>query len=125
MEDFVRNLNELALENKFFRQVLETGEAMQVVVMSLEPGQDIGAEVHENTEQVLICMYGQGQAIIDDYQHDFNTGDMMLVKAGREHNFVNTGQDEMKIVTIYSPPQHQDGIVHETKADAESDEAGI
>ncbi len=119
MKDYVSNLIEQAHTNTYFRQVLETGEAIQVVIMSLKPGEEIGAEVHQENEQVLICLSGTGSAIVNDEEHDYISGDMVLVRAGQEHNFINTGRDEMKILTLYSPPHHENGTIHRTKAEAE------
>ena len=118
MNDYVQDLLGKATSNSYFRQVLETGESMQAVVMSLQPGEDIGAEVHKHNEQLLIAVEGKGKVVLDGQENEFNKGDMVLVRAGREHNFINTGDTELKIVTIYSPPHHEDGLIHMTKADA-------
>lgn len=123
MDDYVSNLVQKAKDNTYFRQVLETGNAMQVVIMSLNPGEDIGTEVHEGNEQVLICLSGSGKVVIDGSEQNFQAGDMVLVRAGQQHNFVNGNGSEMKIITIYSPPHHADGVVHQTKNDAETDES--
>lgn len=122
MDDYVSNLLQQAQDNSYFRQVLETGEAMQVVIMSLQAGEEIGAEVHKDNEQVLICLAGTGKAVINGNEHGYLQGDMVLVRAGQEHNFINTGSDEMKIITIYAPPNHKDGIIHKTKAEADAEE---
>ncbi len=122
MDDYIQNLKQQALDNTYFRHVLETGGAMQVVVMNLKAGQEIGSEVHKDNEQVLICLGGSGKFVIDGNEHDYTDGDMVLVRAGQEHNFINTGPESMKIITIYSPPHHADGITHKTKAEAKQDE---
>lgn len=122
MDDYVADLIKQAQDNSYFRQVLETGEAMQVVIMSLQPQEDIGAEIHDSNEQVLICLEGSGKFVINGSENTYESGDMVLVRAGQEHNFINTGDSEMKIITIYSPPHHADGVVHQTKADAEAEQ---
>ena len=121
MDDFVDDLIGKARINSYFRQVLETGLGMQIVIMSLLPGEDIGAEVHLNNEQVLIAITGQGKVVLNGQENKFNQGDMVLVRAGVEHNFINTGDSELKIITIYSPPNHQDGLIHKTKAEAQQE----
>ena len=121
MDDYVKDLIEQAKDNTFFRQVLDTGDEMQIVIMSLKPGEEIGLETHENNEQVLICINGNGRYVVDGDEQEYNSGDMVLVRKGQEHNFLNDGPDEMKIITIYSPPHHADGTVHKTKADASNE----
>src|SRR5450432_3810357 len=113
-----RNVQQLALENNSFRKVLFTNKYSQVVLMSILPGEDIGQEVHEGVDQVLVFAQGTGQAVIDGETHDIGPGDLFAVPAGTEHNFINTGSDVMKLFTVYSPPEHPDGVVHVTKADA-------
>ncbi len=122
MDDYVGNLIGKAKDSSDFRQVLETGEKMQVVIMSLNPHEEIGAEVHETNEQVLICVSGSGKTLVDNNEHSFERGDMMLVRAGQRHNFINGSEGQMKIITIYSPPNHADGIIHKTKAEAAAEE---
>lgn len=119
MEDYLSNLTKHALSNSYFRQVLETGENMQVVIMSLHPGEEIGTEIHADNEQVLYCLSGMGKVEINGADHSYQSGDLVLVRKGQQHNFINSGDSDMKIITIYSPPHHQDGIVHKTKPDAE------
>lgn len=122
MKDYVRHLTQQAVSSRNFREVLETGNKMQVVIMSLMPGEEIGSEIHPNTEQVLICLAGNGKVVIEDHEHEYLDGDMVLVRAGQKHNFINTDDTPMKIVTIYSPPHHQDGVIHRTKADVNQEE---
>lgn len=124
MNDYVEDILGKARNNSYFRLVLETGENMQVVLMSLLPGEEIGSEVHMDNEQVLIAVEGRGEVILDGEKNEFNKGDMVLVRAGREHNFINTGETELKIITVYSPPHHEDGTMHKTKADAEYEDEG-
>jgi mannose-6-phosphate isomerase-like protein (cupin superfamily) len=107
-----------ALANNNFRKVLFTNKHSQVVLMSLPPGEDIGREVHEVVDQVLVFVKGTGQAVVGGETHDIGAGDMFAVPAGTEHDFSNTGDDALKLFTVYSPPEHPDGVVHATKADA-------
>jgi mannose-6-phosphate isomerase-like protein (cupin superfamily) len=113
-----KNVQQLALENKNFRKVLFTNKHSQVVLMSILPGEDIGREVHEGVDQVLVFVKGSGQAVVGGETHDIGVGDMVAVPAGSEHNFTNTGDEALKLFTVYSPPEHPDGVVHATKADA-------
>lgn len=108
--------------NTNFRKVLATGNHTQVVVMSIPVGEDIGMETHEVEDQVLYFIEGQGKAILNGEEQDFVAGDAVLVPSGTEHNFVNTGEKDLKIITMYSPSHHPDGKIHVTKADAENDE---
>ena len=86
--------------------------------MSIPPGDDIAREVHELVDQVLVFVKGKGRADLGGETHDINSGDMFVVPAGMEHDFINTGTEDMKLFTVYSPPEHPDGVVHATKADA-------
>ncbi len=115
-----KNVQLLALANNNFRKVLFTNKYSQVVLMSILPGEDIGQEVHEGVDQVLVFVQGAGQAVIDGESHDIAAGDLFAVPAGTEHNFINTGDAAMKLYTVYSPPEHPDGVVHATKADAQA-----
>ena len=95
-----------------------TNKHSQVVLMSIPPGEDIGREVHELVDQVLIFFKGEGRADLGGETHDISPGDMFVVPAGMEHDFINTGSEDMKLLTVYSPPEHPEGVVHVTKADA-------
>ena len=112
------NVQQLALENDDFRKVLFTNEHSQVVLMSVLPGEDIGREVHETVDQVLVFVKGAGEAVVGQDTHAIRPGDMFVVPAGTEHDFTNTGNEALKLFTVYSPPEHPDGVVHATKADA-------
>jgi len=112
------NVHQQALENNNFRKVLFTNDHSQVVLMSILPGEDIGREVHELVDQVLVFVKGSGEAVVGVEKHDIGPGDMFAVPAGTEHDFTNTGDEAMKLFTVYSPPEHPDGVVHATKADA-------
>ena len=123
MKGFVDNIEKLSLENENFRKVLYTAKNSQLVVMSLLPGEEIGMEVH-HLDQFIRVEAGQGKAILDGAEHDISDGFAVVVPAGTNHNIVNTSQTEkMKLYTVYSPPNHKDGKIHVTKADAEADES--
>lgn len=107
-------------QNTYFRQVLATGPNTQVVIMSIKPGEDIGEETHPDNDQVLYLVAGSGKAVLDHEESDYSAGDLVLVPAGTLHNFVNTGGEDLKIITAYSPPHHPDGTVHKTKQDAQA-----
>ncbi|MDQ3018801.1 MAG: cupin domain-containing protein [bacterium] len=112
------NINQLARDNNNFRKVLFTNKNSQVVLMSIEPGDDIGTEVHEHNDQILYFVEGEGKAVVNGEEHVIHPGDVVDVPAGSEHNFINTGETALKIFTVYAPPEHEDGTVHETKAAA-------
>ena len=114
-EDVVR----LARENENFRQVLYTTERSQLVLMSLNPGEEIGEEVHEEIDQVLAFADGEGVAVIEGERSSVRAGTVAVVAAGTRHNFVNTGSAPLKLVTVYTPPEHTDGTVHRTKEEAD------
>ncbi len=118
MQSFIHDVKDRAKENTYFRQVLSTGEHTQIVVMSIPVGEDIGEETHTDTDQVLYFVDGVGKAVLNGEEVNFEKNDIFLVKAGTKHNFINTGDEDLKIITAYSPPHHPDGTVHKTKADA-------
>jgi mannose-6-phosphate isomerase-like protein (cupin superfamily) len=109
-----------AKANSFFRQVLATGPHSQVVVMSIPPGGDIGEETHNDVDQVLVFVEGQGKAILDGETTTVAPDRLVQVPAGTRHNFVNTGKVDLRLYTIYAPPQHKPGTIHKTKAEAEA-----
>lgn len=117
----IKDINNQAIKNEFFRQVLATGEHTQVVIMSIPAGGEIGEEVHTDNDQVLYLVEGQGEVVLDGQPSDFNTGDLVLVPAGTKHNFI-AKDNGMKIITAYSPPHHPDGTIHKTKAEADAAE---
>lgn len=123
MKGYVTNIEKTSLENEYFREVLYTAKNSQLVVMSLKPGEDIGAEVHQ-LDQFIRCEAGVGKAVLDGVEHDISDGFVVVVPAGTRHNIINTSAEKpMKLYTLYSPPNHIDGTIHKTKADAEADEA--
>jgi len=115
-EDIVKR----AKENSLFREVLSTGPHSQVVVMSIPPGGDIGDEVHEDVDQVLVFVRGEGEAILDGQSSEVSADRLVHVPAGTRHNFVNTGEIDLRLYTIYAPPEHAPGTIHRTKADADA-----
>lgn len=119
MTGVIANIKDKALKNDYFREVLETGEHTQVVVMSLLPGEEIGEETHTDTDQILFCVAGTGKVVLNGEETTFQEGDLVLVHSGTLHNFINSGTTSMKIITAYSPAHHPQGTIHKTKADAQ------
>ncbi len=117
------NIVKDAQENENFRRVLFTGKNSQLVVMSIPPGGEIGEEIHKYTEQTLFFLSGTGVAILNDKKSPIGPGSVVVVVPGTKHNFVNTGKEDLKVYTVYAPPNHIDGRVHKTKADADADMA--
>jgi len=120
MKGFKGNIEQLTLDNDNFRKVLYTAQHLQLVLMSLEVGEDIGIETHENNDQFFRFESGQGKCIIDNNEYNVVEGDAIVVPAGAKHNVINTGNTPFKMYTIYGPPNHQDGTLRKTKKDAES-----
>jgi mannose-6-phosphate isomerase-like protein (cupin superfamily) len=121
MKGYVSNIEKLSLENDKFREVLYTGKNSQLVVMSLKPMEDIGEEVH-GLDQFIRVEAGVGKAVLNDIDYPLENGSAVVVPAGVKHNIVNTSEDQpMKLYTIYSPPEHRDGVMHATKEDAMAD----
>lgn len=116
----IKNILGKAKDNQYFRQVLATGKMVQVVIMSIPPGGEIGEKIHPDNDQTLLLADGAGQVVLDGQAADFQAGDLVLVPAGTKHNFITKGEAPMKIVTTYSPPHHPDGTVHKTKAEADA-----
>ncbi len=121
-EPLVTELKHAAKENRLFRRVLFTGKNSQLVLMTLKPGEEIGTEVHD-VDQILYAVDGEGEAILAGAKHPFGKGLVVCVPAGTEHNVVNTGDEPLPLFTVYAPPQHPAGTIHETKADAMAAEA--
>lgn len=120
MRGFVRDIEALAIANDAFRQVLYTAKSCQLVVMALQPGEEIGAEVHA-LDQFFRVEEGTGEAELDGVRSPIQAGFAVLVPAGTKHNIVNTSEAPLKLYTLYAPPNHRDGVVHRTRADAEAD----
>lgn len=122
MIGFVGNIEDLTISNNNFRKVIYTGQHVQLVVMSLNPNEDIGIEVHSTTDQFLRIEKGEGKVVMNGEEHSIKDGDAIIVPAGTEHNVINTSShDPLKLYTVYSPPHHKDGTIHETKQDALTD----
>jgi mannose-6-phosphate isomerase-like protein (cupin superfamily) len=123
MKGYKLNIVKSTLENNNFRKVLYTAKHLQLVMMSLKPGEEIGAEIHKNSDQFFRFEGGSGKCIIDGNEYQVKDGDVIIVPAGAKHNVINTGSaKELKMYTIYAQPNHQDGIVRATKKDAETNE---
>ncbi len=115
----VQSIRQQALDNKYYRHVLDTGPNTQIVIMSIPLGSDIGEETHPDNDQILFLIEGIGKAVLDGREYPFESGDAVLVPAGTRHNFFATNHD-LKIITVYSPPHHPNGIIHKTKKEAET-----
>ena len=113
-----------ATRNMHFREVLSTGPHSQVVVMRIVVGSEIGEETHDDVDQVLVFTAGEGEAVLNGVRSPVMAGRLVHVPAGTRHNFVNVGSDDLRLYTIYAPPEHAPGTIHHTRADAEADEAG-
>ena len=121
MKGYVTNIEKAATENSNFRKVLYTAKNSQLVVMSLQPKEDIGEEVH-TLDQFIRIEQGEGKAVLDGVEYGIENGSAVVIPAGTKHNIINTSDEEMKLYTIYSPPEHRDGVVHTTKAEAMADD---
>jgi mannose-6-phosphate isomerase-like protein (cupin superfamily) len=121
MKGYVTPIEKETRKNTNFRKVLYTGKNSQLVLMNLKPMEEIGIEVHKDRDQFFRFENGEGKVVIDGVAHKVKDGDAVIVPAGAKHNVINTSKKlELKLYTIYSPPEHQDGIVRRTKADAEA-----
>jgi mannose-6-phosphate isomerase-like protein (cupin superfamily) len=120
VKGYVDDIQARTLENEDFRRVLYTGKNLQLVLMTLPPGCDIGAEVHEDRDQFFRIEQGSGRVEIDGVSHDVADDDAVIVPAGARHNVI-AGSEGLKLYTIYGPPEHKDGVVHKDKAQAEAD----
>jgi mannose-6-phosphate isomerase-like protein (cupin superfamily) len=126
MKGFINNIEKLTLENNNFRQVLYTAKYSQLVLMSLKPQEEIGLEVHEDTDQFFRFESGEGKVVIDGREHQVSDGFAVVVPAGAQHNVINTSSvSPLKLYTIYSPAHHKDGIVRTTKQEAQANEAAF
>jgi mannose-6-phosphate isomerase-like protein (cupin superfamily) len=128
MLGWVGDIERETLDNETFRTVVFTGEHLQMTVMRLAPGEDIGGEVHPDTDQFIRLEQGRGQALIGPSEEEAEARDIeddwaVVIPAGAWHNVVNTGDEDLKLYSIYTPPEHPDGTVHRTKAEADAAEA--
>jgi mannose-6-phosphate isomerase-like protein (cupin superfamily) len=117
------DITRAAWTNEAFRREVLTGVHEQVVVMTIPVGGEIGEEVHPETDQVLVFVDGRGEAQLDGESSEIGANDLVFVRAGTRHNFVNTGDEPLRLITVYAPPEHAPGTVHQTKAEADAEEA--
>ena len=122
MKGFVADIEDLTEDNNDFRRVLYTGKNLQLVVMSIEPGAEIGEEVHDDGDQFFRVEEGKGEVVIDGHRSKIESDYAIIVPAGARHNVMNTGDKPLRLYTVYAPPEHRDGTVHGTKADADASE---
>ena len=120
MKGYIQDIDGIAVKNTDFRQVLYTAKNCQLVVMALKPKEEIGAEVHK-LDQFFRVEAGTGEAVLDGVHTEIKAGFAVLVPAGTNHNIINTGNGPMKLYTLYAPPNHRDGVIHHTRAEAEAD----
>lgn len=120
MNGYVTNLEEKTLTNTDYRRVLYTATKSQLVLMSIEPNDEIGMEVHD-LDQFIRVEAGTGKAIINENEHELADGIAVVIPAGAHHNVINTGTEPLKLYSIYSPPEHKDGTIHPTKADEQEE----
>lgn len=122
MQGYVTNIEEQTRANEFFRHVLFTSSHSQLVVMALQAGEEIGMETHAEHDQFIRVEVGNGKSILNGEESILSDGSAVIIPAGTEHNIINTGDTVMKLYTIYTPPEHADGTIHKTKADAMHEE---
>ena len=122
MKGFVADIEELTEENGDFRRVLYTGKNLQLVLMAIEPGGEIGEEIHADRDQFFRVEEGKGEVVIDGHRSKIKADDAIIVPAGARHNVINTGDKPLRLYTLYAPPEHRDRTVHATKADADASE---
>lgn len=118
MEHF--DIAKTAEQSADFRRVLWTGEHTQLVIMTIQPGGEIGEEVHDDTDQILSFVSGVGKAVVAGQSNAVGPGDIVVVPAGVQHNFLNDGPNPLVLYTVYGPPDHADGAVHRTKEEADA-----
>jgi mannose-6-phosphate isomerase-like protein (cupin superfamily) len=116
---FHSNIEEDTIDNKNFRKVLYTAEHIQLVLMTLKPGEEIGEETHPTIDQFFRFEEGNGKSIINNVEYNLKDGDAIIIPAGSKHNIINTGEKELKMYTLYAKPNHKDGVVFKTKEEAE------
>lgn len=122
MKGFIADIEELTTSNTDFRRVLYTGKFLQLVLMTLQPGEEIGEEVHEDHDQFFRIESGSGEVLIDGVRTPIKDDDAVIVPAGARHNVTNTGDQPLTLYTLYGPPDHREGVVHRTKAEADAAE---
>jgi mannose-6-phosphate isomerase-like protein (cupin superfamily) len=117
MPVFNKDIVALTRENAYFRQEILTNEHSQVVLMSVEPGDDVGEETHD-VDQVLVFVEGEGESVLNGEHGRIGAGSLVSVPAGTRHNFINTGATPLKLYTVYAPPEEEPGTLHRTRAEA-------
>ncbi len=122
MKGFVADIESLTKDNSDFRRVLYTGKNLQLVLMAIPPGEEIGEEVHDDRDQFFRVEKGKGEVLIDGNRSQIEDDDAIIVPAGARHNVVNTGVAPLKLYTLYAPPEHREGTVHATKVQADANE---
>lgn len=123
MQGFNHNIEQATRNNDTFRTVLYTGANMQLVLMTLQPGEEIGLETHEGHDQFFSFEHGTGEVVVDNETYQVAAGSATIVPSGAAHNVTNTSEDEpLKLYTIYAPPEHRDGVVHASKAEGDADD---
>ena len=120
MKGYVDDIETAIQRNGDFRRVLYTGAHLQLVLMTLQPSEEIGEETHEDRDQFFRIEDGEGEVLIDGVKHKVEDGVAFIVPAGARHNVINTGAEPLKLYTLYGPPEHRDSTVHRTKSEAES-----
>lgn len=118
MTGYIINIEEKTLRNNYFREVLFTTKKSQLVVMSLKPGEEIGAEVHPEHDQFIKVESGKGKTVMNGEENEISEGYAIVIPAGTQHNIINTSEIEMKLYTVYTPPEHKHGTIHKTKEEA-------
>jgi len=122
MTGYINNIEKLTLTNKNFREVLFTGQHVQLVLMSLKPHEEVGMEIHATTDQFFRIEQGEGKVIMNNKEHSIKEDDVIIIPAGTEHNVINTSSTQaLKFYTLYAPPHHKDKTIHKTKSDADND----
>ena len=122
MKGFIADIKDLTEQNTDFRRVLYTGKKMQLVLMALQPGEEIGEEVHKDRDQFFRIEEGEGEVVIDGKRTPVEEDHAIIVPAGARHNLINSGDKPLLLYTLYAPPEHRDGLVQKTKKDAEEQE---
>ncbi|WP_119460069.1 cupin domain-containing protein [Rhodospirillaceae bacterium SYSU D60014] len=121
MKGYVDDIEKATKRNDDFRRVLYTGKNLQLVLMTLQPGEEIGEETHEDRDQFFRVEDGNGEVLINGTRHRIEDDFAVIVPAGARHNVINTGAEPLKLYTLYGPPEHRDAVVHRTKTEAEAE----
>jgi mannose-6-phosphate isomerase-like protein (cupin superfamily) len=125
LKGYKTNIEKDTLDNNNFRKVLYTSKHVQLVLMTLRPGEEIGEEVHDENDQFFRIEVGHGKCIIDGHEYEISDGDAIVIPTGSKHNIINIDKTDLKMYTLYAPPHHKDGILRPTKKEAEENEAGF